>query len=257
MATYATAYDSSAELKSAKSAPPAESPLLRRIEHSRLPLRYRASLKYFILASKHGPDYFASTWRAAKWAAVSYRTMQRHLDWLERERILKLKHQANKFYQPGHGIRRTATYNLGERASDFFSPRETPEQWERSNRRKAPPRKKSHRSTERSTMPKPESAAPVASVQAAHAEEISRSKHRALELYQKLGKRMQMLMSGYTYHCPPEGGIGHRLRPGDENYIEPLSREESLCAVAAEFGLSPDEVAERLKFWKYTVEKKE
>src|SRR5579872_6621875 len=109
-AATATAYRNSGDLKSANSAPPPPSPLVRRIDASHLPPRYAWTLKHLVMESQHGPDLFASTFRVSIAARVSYKTVQRHIDWLEREKVLKKKHAANEFFVHGRGIRRTATY---------------------------------------------------------------------------------------------------------------------------------------------------
>src|SRR5579863_2776356 len=93
----ATAYRNSGELKSANFAPQPPRPLVQRIDASRLPPRYRVTLRHFVMESNYGPDLWVSTFRAAKAAEVSYKTMQRHIDWLEREKILHKKHAANEF----------------------------------------------------------------------------------------------------------------------------------------------------------------
>lgn len=82
---------------------------------------------------------------------------------------------------------------------------------------------------------------------------ISRAKHREMQFRQELGIRMAQLMRGVNRNRPPEGGMGHRLGPGDEGYVAPLTREEAECAVAREFGSTPDEVADHLKLmhWKF------
>lgn len=144
MATASPAYRNSGDLKSANYAPPPPSPLVRRIDASHLPPRLRETLKHFIIESQHGPDLWASTFRASKAAAVSYKTMQRHLDWLEREKILHKKHDANEFIS-GKGLRRPATYVLNGTSAKWLAPRETYPQWQRRNRRLAPLRKRPQR----------------------------------------------------------------------------------------------------------------
>jgi len=87
---------------------------------------------------------------------------------------------------------------------------------------------------------------------------ISRGKHREMQLRQRLGIRMAQLMRGVNEIRPPEGGMGHRLGPGDEGFVAPMAREEAECAVAREFGISPDEAADHLKLmrWKFAEEQK-
>jgi hypothetical protein len=137
----ASAYRNSEELKSANFAPPLPSPLVRRIDASRLPPRIRVTLRHFIIESQQGPDLWASTFRASKAAEVSYKTMQRHIDWLEREKVLHEKHGANEFIS-GKGLRRPKTYVLNGTSAKWLAPRENYPEWQRRNRRQAPSRKR-------------------------------------------------------------------------------------------------------------------
>jgi hypothetical protein len=162
MASHAQAYRETSDLKSANSAPPIPSPLVRRIDDSRLPPRIRVTLKHFISESQHGPDLWASTFRASKAADVSYKTMQRHLDWLEREKILHKKHPANEFIS-GKGLRRPATYVLNGTSAKWLAARETYPQWQRRNRRQAPARKRPQRDPHPSHPAAPQPVPPQAS----------------------------------------------------------------------------------------------
>jgi hypothetical protein len=87
---------------------------------------------------------------------------------------------------------------------------------------------------------------------------ISRAKHREMQFRQNLGIRMAQLMKGVNSVRPPEGGMGHRVGPGDEGYVASLSREEAECAAAREFGITPDEVADHLKLmhWRFAEEER-
>jgi hypothetical protein len=134
MATTATAYRETRDLRSVN------------FDASSLPWRYAWTLKHFVKESHYGPDLWASTFRASHAAGVSYKTMQRHLDWLERKKILHKKHSANEFI-PGKGLRRSATYVFNGSSSKWLAPRETYPQWQRRNRRQAPPHKRPHRTS--------------------------------------------------------------------------------------------------------------
>ena len=147
MASPARAYPNSAELQSAKSAPPAPSPLVRRIDSSRLDSRLAWTLRSFVIASKQGPSLWASTFAVSIESGRSYRTVQRHVDELERKEVLKKTNEANT-YVPGYGMRRTATYALHPHAKKFLEPRESYAEWSVRNRRQAP-RAKSIRSAPR------------------------------------------------------------------------------------------------------------
>lgn len=87
---------------------------------------------------------------------------------------------------------------------------------------------------------------------------ITRAKHREMQFRQRVGIRMAQLMRGVNRTMPPEGGMGNRLGPGDEGYVAPLTREEAECAVAREFGATPDEVADNLKLmrWRFAEEER-
>lgn len=251
MATQPAAYRNSDDFKSAKSAPPRPSLLVSRIECSRLPARLRNSAKYFILASKHGPDLYASTFKAAKMAEVSYRTMQRHLDWLEHKRVFQQKYEANKFYQPGRGIRRTATYVLAEGAQDWLAPRETYEQWERRNKRKSPPRRRPrHTQAPEPPAPPPAAPAPVlvrpteVPVHRGTAREPNRRERQ--EMAAKVAV-VRKLMKGYAGQQTGSQGL-YYVGPDNPDYREPLSLDAAITEACMQNPVVPEKkVREWLK----------
>lgn len=153
MASTQLAYRESDDLKSGNSAPPPPSPLVRRINASRLPARLARTLASLIVVSKHGPDLWASTFAVRIEADICYRTAQRHIDELERRCVLQKKYEANVVIR-NFGFRRTATYVLHPEANRWLRPRLTHQQWKNTRPAAEPIRpRSSHDSQHRSPSP--------------------------------------------------------------------------------------------------------
>lgn len=255
MSSAARAYRNPDELKSANFAPPQLSPLERRIESSQLPGRKAHTLRCFVRVSKQGPDFFASTFAVSYEARVSYRTVQRHLDWLERERVIEKKHPANHFYVPGHGIRRTATYVLHKDAQQWLSPAETYNQWRDRNRRQAPPqRKRAQNTSHSSSLPGPAPVPSPAPQQSAAApstpQQLRRLTPRELR---KLAESIAFYMKGRTHMGDPRDGMGVQLSQNDSRYIKPLSRREAVEAACKSLLIPLESAVEALKLAGYSL----
>jgi hypothetical protein len=260
MASHATAYDSTGELKSAKFGPPLPSPLVRRIDASRLPGRLARTLRCMVIASQQGPDLWASTFAVSIEAAVSYRTVQRHIDELERRRVLKKKHDANSFV--GKSIRRTATYTLHGEAEKQLEPRQSYVEWKACNRRQAPsrfrPRQVAHSSQPSPTSQEAPAPRPVAPPADAH-----RSTERPLRRLTpregpKLVSEMRRLMRGITkvsgegFPLPSSAKHAWDMEPSDPRYRAPMSQENALVAACMNLGIPYESAVEHLKLCRFT-----
>ena len=252
MASTARAYRNPEELKSANFAPAQPSPLERRILASRLPGRYSTTFRCFVAISKQGPDFFGSTFKTSKEAQISYRTAQRHLDWLE-GKVLKLKHEANKFYVSGRGIRRTATYVLHEDAHRWLAPRETAQQWCDQNRRQTAPRKRAQNTSHSSTPPASVAPSPAPQPQpvaaAPAAEKLRQLNSRDIR---KLAEEIARLMKGHT-KIVEVGGYGYALKPDDPRYVKPMSRREAVEAACKLFLIPLESAIHALKLAGYSL----
>jgi hypothetical protein len=131
MAT-ATAYRNLPESESGKLSPLA----LERIEASNLKPGVARTLRYLVIRSQYGPDLWAPTFKVSVDAGFHYRTVQRHIDKLERLKVLKLKHSANTHVNGK--IRRSATYVLHPESAKHLTPRQNFEQWKKCNGRETP-----------------------------------------------------------------------------------------------------------------------
>jgi len=252
-----SAYRSSEELKSAKYSPAQPSALVRRILASRLPSHLSWTLVALVNASQQGPDFWASTFAISVEAGGTdarhgYRTVQRHIDALERARVLKIKHQANSFV-PGFGMRRTATYALHEEAHKRLAPRESYPQWRDRNRRSAPARFR----PQRVSRPAPEVASPEESPQPQPIAPVPvnqprKFRHLTSREGAKLVAKMAELMKGHTRH-QEIGGYGYDLLPEDPRYRAPMSQEHALVAACMTLGIPYESAENHLKLcrWKF------
>jgi hypothetical protein len=257
MAATASAYRNSEELKSGNFAPSQPSPLVRRIDSSRLPGRLSRTLRCLVVVSRQGPDFWASTFAVRIESGVSYRTVQRHIDELERMKVLQKKHEANSFV-PGFGMRRTCTYALHPEAGKHLAARETFSQWRDRNRRNAPsrfrPQRASHSSRVTGTTaqqspakptPVPITAAEVPSKSASATHERAPRSLTPRE-GRNLVKAVQERMEGITERVQVDG-LSYRLKPDDPRYFAPMSEESALVSACMALGIPYDSAKEHLK----------
>lgn len=251
MASPQSAYRSSPELKSAKYAPPQPSPLARRILASRLPGNLRLTFMSLVSASQQGPDFWASTFAISveaggKEGRHSYRTVQRHIDQLERLRVLKKKHEANS-YVDGFGMRRTATYVLHPEADKRLTPREGYSEWRARHRRSAPPRIRPQSTVQQVEVAAPPAAPhpPAASAAPAPVPSPERDACRSPRKFRELSARdgrelvryMAQLKKGVSEVVAPEG-FAYAVGPGDARYRAPMSASNALTAACMKLGLN-------------------
>lgn len=245
MASAQTAYRNSDGVQSTKTALRAVSPKVLRIIRSSLPSNLRMTLAAMVEASGQGPDLWASTFSISieaggKECRHSYKTVQRHIDRLERLQILKIKHEANR-YVPGFGMRRSATYVLQE---DALRQRQSYRQWREEHRRNAPRRGPRPVPREDPPAPAPQPAEDPHRSTARQARKLSSRDARALVT------RMTEYMRGYTRHADGTG-LAFNLDPSDPRYRAPQSQENALISACMVLGIPEQDALEHLKLCRW------
>lgn len=211
-----------------------------------------------MIVSKQGPDFHASTFGVSIQSGRSYRTVQRHIDRLCDLKILKLKHDANKYVNGS--IRRTATYVLHEEAGEYLAPSETYQQWKDRNRRAAMPRRKGPQPVGNpSAPPAPEPQTPTQAVAVPIPAPVAdRRPLRRLTPREgpKLVSAMAELMRGYTRHRQLDG-YSFDLQPDDRRYRAPMTQDKALIAACMALGIPLESAIEHLKLCQWKFEESE
>ena len=249
MASTARAYPNTARGNSAFSLPDL-------VAASNWPPTYRDVLLTLLSRNQFGTELWLSTKNIAIEVGVSYSTVKRMLDRLEKghtfgggnrklvrcDGVLELTLEANS--RPHGELRRSRTYRL---RSNGLKPRPTRKQLDESSRGAVcplPPQPERPRP--------PASATPAAAAPAPQHRGTARPKPAITQREMaKIAVEIAQCMKGRTHTRPPEGGLGSQLSPGDPGYRAPMTYHEAIRAVAAAWKRTPDVILEAVKGWGY------
>lgn len=246
MATQVASYPNSGDLKSAKLAPLA----LERIDASRLKPGLARTLRYLVIRSQYGPDLWAPTFKVSVDAGFHYRTVQRHIDKLERLKVLKLKHSANTHVNGK--IRRSATYVLHEESEKVLAPRQNYEEWKKCNGREAPARFRS--SAPSSPVPIRSEVKPAAPRAEHRSNGREPNRRERQEMAAKVALVRQLKEGCKSYYSKPDGMM-IRLSSDDPRYREPMSLEAAIAEACMTDPVVPEKkVREWLKLLPKSLE---
>jgi hypothetical protein len=229
------------------------------VESSTWPALYRALLLAMLDKNRFGTELFRSQRKLSREFCVSYSTIRRMIDRLERghrfgrtqvnhcEGVLTLLYEPNK--RPGGKLRRTPTYQLHPQR---FQPRMTEQEFEdRSNGALCP----FPPNSTRPSSPPPPPSPPVKQP----AEDPHRSQRREAhvrELNSRDGRNLVKYMLAFSRGNVREvglDGLASNLSPGHPRYAAPMNKHDALIEACKKLGLplAPAKAHLEMCGWKF------
>jgi hypothetical protein len=224
------------------------------VRASTWPPTYRELLLAMLKKNRFGTELWRSTRNLAIDLGVSYSTVKRMIDRLEKghsfgkkrivrcEPVLEIVLEANS--RPNGTLRRQRTYRISD--ARRICRRPTPEEVEGSSRGAV---------CVLPSRPMPPAHAP--SVPARPAEHRGTARPQTTKIARgeiaKIVAEILRLQKGYTHHVEAVGGYGFNLTPSDPRYRAPMSLRDAIIAACEAFKRSPDLVLEAIKFWGYNL----